>query len=191
IPRERVITIQNGFDAERSPLDAGTCDGVVGPQLPSPRGFTLSHVGTVIPRNRPDLFFRAIASAPNRERWRAESLRIRFVGNLSPSVAARPEFAGLIETTGMVPHSQAWREMSSADALLLLVGDYVARWGHNAKVFEYLRAGRPILCLEESSGSNDRRLLEAFAPSSCVFGNLSDASAIANAIDAVVALAKE
>src|SRR5205823_5882569 len=125
----------------------------------------------------------ALAASPQRERWRAEGLRVRFVGNLSPAVTQRPEFAGLVETTGLVSHADAWRETRSASALLLLVGDYVGRWGHNAKVFEYLRAGRPILCLEESPGSNDRKLLESMAATRCVFARLADSSAVAAAIE--------
>ncbi len=192
-PRERVITIPNGFEPDDCPTagagHAPASDGRDARTTRSPR-FTLAHVGTVIARNRPDLFFQALVDSPRVARWHDEGMRIRFVGNLSPAVAAQTELAGLIETTGLVPHDQAWRETCAADALLLLVGDYVGRWGHNAKLFEYLRSGRPILCLEETPNSNDHRLLESLARERCVFGSLNGAASVAAGIDAVRALAK-
>jgi len=174
IARARVAVITNGFDAAQCPLG----------EAPRRAGeFVLSHVGTVIPRNRPDLFFRAVAGCPRIETWRREGLRIRFVGNLGRATAGRLELGGVVETTGLVSHAQAWRETRAASALLLLVGDYVGQWGHNAKLFEYLRSGRPILCIEETTGSNDRRLLEQFAPQRCVFGSLKDAASVVDAIE--------
>lgn len=179
LPRDRIATIPNGFDAADCPLAEAAVAGV------QQGSFILAHVGTVIERNRPDLFLGAIANSPHRDRWRAEGLRIRFVGNLSPAVTQRPEFTGLIETTGIIGHAHAWREMYGAAALLLLVGDYVGRWGHNAKVFEYLRSGRPILCLEETPHSNDRRLLESVARDRCVFASLSQSTEIESSLDRI------
>lgn len=181
IDRGRVIAIPNGYEP---PTDLEHA-----PRAPTPNAFTLAHVGTVIPRNRPDLFLHAVARAEDAPRWRETGLRIRFVGNLSKATTQRPEFAGLLESTGMIPADAARAEMHAADALLLLVGDYVGRWGHNAKLFDYLAAGRPILCLEETPGSNDRALLEKLVADRCVFASLSDASAIAAGINAVRRLA--
>jgi len=194
LPRDRVVVIPNGYEdgaatgaqsnRDRSPAaaaDASPTERVAAPNAPG--GIVLAHVGTVIPRNRPDLFLNSIAVAPQRDAWRRAGLRIRFVGNLAPAVTHRPEFAGLIETTGLVSAEASRRAMQSADALLLLVGDYVGRWGHNAKAFEYLAAGRPILCLEETPGSNDRALLESLDSDRCLFARLGDPQAIAAAID--------
>lgn len=189
---DRITVIPNGYDD-----DVGAADPAARGALAAPTGmqsdarFVLAHVGTVIERNRPELFFRAVADAPQRLEWLGTGVRIRFVGNLAPAVARRPEFAGLIETTGVVCAAEARLAMQAADALLLLVGDYVGRWGHNAKVFEYLRAGRPILCLEESPGSNDRRLLESLDASRCVFARLSDPADVASGIERVRRLAAE
>ena len=184
IARMRVFTVPNGFDALACPLS---------PPAAPPGGCVLSHVGAVIPRNRPDLFFSALATiGPDRLReWRCGGVRIRFVGNLSRATASRAELSGLIETTGLVPHERAWEEMRSATALLLLVGDYVGRWGHNAKLFEYLRAGRPIVCLEESAGSNDGRLLQALAPQRCVIAPLREPGAVLAAVSATLNLARQ
>jgi len=141
----------------------------------------IAHVGTVISRNRPDRFFHSLVAL--RRSGRLPDVRFRFVGNLSANYIRSLGLGDLVETTGLVPREIARREMLAADALLLLVGEYVGRWGHSAKLFEYLQAGRPILCLEEKAGSNDRRLLEQFAGPRSFFARLDDASGLAGAIE--------
>ena len=173
-PRERVFVIPNGYEPwsdEHAPTP------------PSPPPLIVSHVGTVIARNRPDLFFdsiRQLAKAGS-----VKDVRWRFVGNLSESYLRDEGLDKFVETTGMVLRGEARQEMHSAHALLLLVGDYVGRWGHNAKIFEYLQTGRPILCLEESPMSNDRRLLERVAPERSFFARLYDPHGITEQIAAI------
>ncbi|MFQ5424636.1 MAG: glycosyltransferase [Phycisphaerae bacterium] len=174
-PRRRIAVISNGFDADRPRPERRSPD--------AERIFTIAHVGTVIPRNRPDLFFASVAAwklrgGPNR-------VRFRFVGNLSKDYLRSAGLDDVVETTGLVPRDRALQEMADADALLLLTGRYVGRWGHNAKLFEYLAAGRPILCLEESPPSNDRTLLESVAPERSFFAAVDDPAALAVAVAAV------
>ncbi len=124
------------------------------------RTITIAHVGTVIARNRPDVFLRTVKELA--DAGELKGVRFRFVGNLSRDYLASLKLGEAVETTGLVDRATARREMEQADALLLLVGEYVGRWGHNAKLFEYVQTGRPILCVEEAEGSNDRKLLERF-----------------------------
>ncbi len=179
IEPERVHVVPNGYepiaDWDGAPLDAK--DGVSGVDRSD---LSIAHVGTVIPRNRPDLFFQALSTLKDDARLRG--LRFRFVGNLSCDYVRSIGLDSLVETTGLVDRDTARREMRDADALLLLVGDYVGKWGHNAKLFEYVQAGRPILCLEESAGSNDGKLLKQFVGERCFFARLDDADGLANAI---------
>jgi len=178
VPTERITVIPNGFDAQRCrPVEV----------LRSRPALTLTHVGSVAHRNRPDLLLTALAAGRQRL---SPTLRVRFVGNLSAAYVAGLGLADVVETAGLVPSAEAWRETCSADALLLLVGEYVGRWGHNAKMFEYLRSGRPILCLEEAPGSNDRRLLEQLAPERTVYASLTSPVEIIDAIHRVIELAK-
>lgn len=175
IPRDRVCVIPNGYE----PGD------VVATPTPAPtaasRGpTTIVHVGTVIARNRPDLFLRSVGDLARA--GRLDDVRFRFVGNLSQAYLISAGLDAVIETTGLLPRERARAEMAAADALLLLVGDYVGRWGHNAKLFEYLRTGRPVLCLEETPGSNDRRLLEELAGKRAFFGRVDDTDDVAEAL---------
>lgn len=143
-------------------------------------GLTIAHVGTVIERNRPDLFFETVRQL--KQRGALSDVRFRFVGNLSPDYPAEAGLSEIVESTGLVSHEQANLEMRRADALLLLTGAYVGQWGISAKLFEYLYAGRPILCLEESPGSNDRLLLESIAALRTFAAPMSDADLMARAL---------
>lgn len=183
IDRKRVHVVPNGYepiadwDAASNADDESNAADAREPE----RAFTIAHVGTVIPRNRPDLFFESLSAS--KKDPRLAHVRFRFVGNLSRDYIASIGLSGVIESTGLVDRDAARREMRDADALLLLVGDYVGRWGHNAKLFEYVQAGRPMLCLEESPDSNDGRLLKQFVGDRTFFATLGDAPAMAAAIE--------
>jgi glycosyltransferase involved in cell wall biosynthesis len=170
--RERIFVIPNGYEPAKPASAPST--------LPAAGPTTISHVGTVIPRNRPELFFESISGL--RSDGRLLDVVFKFVGNLSRDYISAARLSSIIETTGMLPRAEARREMQNAHALLLLTGAYVGRWGNNAKLFEYLQTGRPILCLEETPGSNDRKLLEEFAPDRAFFAPMDNPEAIADEI---------
>lgn len=146
----------------------------------APASFTIAHVGTVIPRNRPDLFFESIITLKDHACLRRTLFK--FVGNLSQAWLDAVGLTSVVQTTGMLSRDRARREMRAADALLLLTGSYVGKWGNNAKLFEYLQTSLPILCLEETPHSNDRKMLERFAPERSFIAPLDDPQAIAEQI---------
>ncbi len=168
-PRERIFVVPNGYDdsesARTSRPPAATSDSV-----------TICHIGTVIARNRPDLFFQSVAEL-NRSGGLAGTV-FEFVGNLSRDYLRSQGLADVIRTTGLVSREEARRRMTEAQALLLLTGEYAGRWGYNAKIFEYIRSGRPILCLEERPGSNDGQLLVKYASERSFLAPLGDAAAL-------------
>ena len=183
IPAGQLSTLSTQLSAERTGLQSAVIyngfEPIAAPNLAPPnpdastRQLTLAHVGTVIPRNRPDLFFSSLAAVT------PSNVHFRFVGNLSASYLAHSALTKIVTTTGLVSRETARSEMFGADALLLLTGDYVGHWGYSVKLFEYLQTGRPILCLEETPGSNDARLLRELAPERCFIGKLGDADSLA------------
>lgn len=175
---DRVHVVTNGFDLVR-------CE--VTPASESGNGGEIVHIGSVSQRNRPDLFLNTLA---NVARQGTLPGRVRFIGNLSAEYVASLGLTDWVSTYGMMPWDAAWRDTCSATALLLLVGDYVGQWGHNTKLFEYLRSGRPILCLEEREKSNDRRLLEELASPRSVFGSLGDPASIVSGMASAIQLGR-
>ena len=78
---------------------------------------------------------------------------------------------------GYVPHGDAIQEMRSAGVLLFFQPDDYQ--GSSGKIFEYLVAGRPILCVANRSNLASR-LVEEFEAGVVV--EPSDSSAIEDAI---------
>jgi len=148
-----------------------------------PRVLTIAHVGTVIARNHPDRFLNLLQRVQVIDGNTFNDVRFEFVGNLSRDYLASLSLAATVKTTGLVDRATARAAMRDADALLLLVGEYVGHWGHNAKLFEYVQTGHPILCLEAKPESNDGELLRQFVPDRTFFADFDDPQRLLRALD--------
>lgn len=92
-------------------------------------------------------------------------VRVTFVGNVGQRYQSlldryAGEFPGLVCRRAYLPHGEAVQTMLDADILLLIVGD-----GQNSegwlpgKIFEYLRAAKPILLVGPPDGDAARLLV--------------------------------
>ena len=170
----RIGVIENGYD-EESFAGLGTHD-----DAPlNPGVLTLLHSGIVYPSERdPTQLFAAL----RRLGPAAQQLRIRFRGaahdELVRSVADAHGVGTLVETLPPIAYDDALREMLRADALLVLQASNCNEQ-IPAKLYEYLRCGRPILGLCDPVGDTAAALrqagLNAIAP-------LDDAMQIAAAL---------
>jgi glycosyltransferase involved in cell wall biosynthesis len=148
-----IQVLENGYDeatfaaAERRP----------GRDQPlNPGALTLLHSGIVYPSERnPEPLFRAVAAVLAAGRLAPQSIRLRFRAAvheaLLRSLADAHAIGHVIEILPALPYQEALQEMLRADALLLMqsntCNDQVP-----AKLYEYLRAGRPVLCLADAAG---------------------------------------
>jgi hypothetical protein len=188
VPPERFCLIENGYDDED--FDAAEADARA---LVKPAGgpLTMLHSGIVYPLERdPRPLFQALASL-----LRDRSLtpaRFQLVLRAPVHTAF---LQGLIEQYGIgtlvtiappLPYRAALAEMSGADALLLLqaanCNDQVP-----AKLYEYLRANKPLLALTDPQGDTWAAVraagIDTLAP-------LDDAEKIGAALMTFVALAE-
>jgi dTDP-4-amino-4,6-dideoxygalactose transaminase len=169
VPADRFRVIGNGYDEEtfaaaelglatRRPLVAGCV--------------TLLHSGIVYPWERdPTAFFSALRRLIDRGAIDPAGVRIRFRAPGHESHLARliaeQRLDSLVEVAPSVPYRQAIEEMLLADALVVLqasnCNDQVP-----AKLYEYARAGRPILALTDPTGDTAAAArsfgLDAIAP---------------------------
>ncbi|UCH78678.1 MAG: glycosyltransferase [Candidatus Coatesbacteria bacterium] len=139
-----VIFLPNGYDEA----------DFVSPAPPAAGPFVVAYSGQLYAGRRPGTFFEAAARFVKRRNLGPGDFLVRLVGPIGPGVARRAAAAGLpVEATGLVEHGEAVRAMREADVNLLLIG---SRPGAEAtltgKIFEYLRAGRPILALVPPPG---------------------------------------
>ena len=161
IPAERWSVIANGYDeenfvnAERAPVVSHAKSSQ----------FTLVHSGALYPSERdPRPFFAALADLKGRGIVNASNLKIvlRASGHDDYHRAFIEKYGiqDLICLEAGIPYEQALREMLNADGLFLI---QAKNCNHQipAKVYEYIRAQRPIFALTDSAGDTAATLLEA------------------------------
>lgn len=176
---DRIEVLENGYDEESFVVaGSGLPDSALNPGI-----VTLLHSGIVYPSERdPTALFEALGRLKREGKLQAATFRVRFRAAvhdaLLQGLAARHDVTDLIELLPPMPYRDALREMLVADALLVMQGS-----GCNeqipAKIYEYLRTGRPILGLCDPVGDTAGVLrhagLDTIAP-------LASADAIALAL---------
>lgn len=180
LPAGRFRLIENGYD------EAGfaglVSSSAAGARAPGP--LRLLHSGIVYPSERdPAPLFAALAALRVRGRIDAGSLRLVLRAPVHDAflaaLARQHGIADLVEIAPALPYRAALAEMLQADALLLLqaanCNDQVP-----AKLYEYLRARRPLLALTDAAGDTAALLaacaIDTVAP-------LDDAGAIEAALE--------
>lgn len=181
----RIEVIENGYDEESF---AGLAIDATSHEPLHPGAITLLHSGIVYPSERdPSQLFAALASLLDSGSLRTGDLRIRFRAAAHDAMlnelARRHRVQDLIEVMPAIPYRAALDEMLRADALLILQASNCNEQ-IPAKLYEYLRAGRPILALTDPRGDTASVMqaagLDSVAP-------LDSASAIAEYLNRFVA----
>jgi glycosyltransferase involved in cell wall biosynthesis len=149
----RVAVIENGFDEETFVAAEAARPGTV----PLTSGaITLLHSGIVYPDERdPTQLMQALGHLRQRGALQPSSFRIRFRAavhdELLHQLAQRYGVDDLIETLPAVNYRDALHEMRCADALLVMQASNCNEQ-IPGKLYEYLRARRPIVCLSDPVG---------------------------------------
>jgi glycosyltransferase involved in cell wall biosynthesis len=160
IPASRFALLENGFDEENF-ADAES----VAPPQPQGQRFTLVHSGVIYPSERdPIPLFEALAALKVQGRIGAATFQLilRASGH-DAYLAELIARCGIDELVTLAPHvsyRDALAEMLGAGGLLIL---QASNCNHQvpAKLYEYLRARRPILALTDPDGDTAATLLGA------------------------------
>jgi len=160
VPAERIRIIENGYDEE-------SYTGLTASQIPlAPAArITLLHSGIVYPSERdPTQLFAAIQRLRGAGQLGPDtfSLRLRAPVHeaMLESLAQKYAIADLIEILPPIGYREALQEMLQADGLLVLQASNCNEQ-IPAKLYEYLRARRPILGLTDPEGDTARVLRDA------------------------------
>lgn len=152
-PSERVAVIENGYD-EESFADLDQTARARGPLVPG--RISLLHSGVVYSSERdPSALFEALGRLKRSGRLDPRSIVIRFRASnndsLLQTLADEHGVADLVEIAAPLAYKSALEEMLRADGLIVLQGSNCNEQ-IPAKLYEYLRAGRPILGLTDPAG---------------------------------------
>lgn len=135
----KIHVLPNGYDDEDFSY----------PSAPPADLFCITYTGTITETYNIELFLKAFAEVARR--YPAIPFRLRFVGKLADSVRRQVEQAGisaLTETIPFVPHRESIRYLMSATMLLMGIPDVANNFCIlPGKLFEYLAANKPIICI--------------------------------------------
>ncbi len=150
---KRMVVLENGYD-EESFASIGAAGAYQAPLVGKP--LTLLHSGIIYPSERdPTQLFAALQRLQAAGSLSPNDLRIRFRAavhdDLLMSLASAHGVQDFIELCPAIPYKQALAEMMTVDALLVMQASN-CNAQIPAKIYEYLRAGRPILALTDSLG---------------------------------------
>jgi hypothetical protein len=156
IPTSRWSVISNGFDEENFAQSMSAAP----PKLS--KSITLLHSGLLDPGDRdPTQFFQALRILKDEGCVSGDDVEIRLRATAFDSIYERQilEFGieDIVRLCSSVSYKEALSEMMSADGLMLFQG---VGCNHQipAKVYEYFRAGRPILGLTSPQGDTGKLL---------------------------------
>ncbi|WP_317196777.1 glycosyltransferase family 4 protein [Hymenobacter piscis] len=151
LPADKFAVLPNGYDeSDFQQVEAAPADQLL-----------LTYVGTITGQYHVGPFFEEVAACAARNPQ--VPLRLRFVGRIAKEVEQQLAAAGLTARTELVefvPHDEAVGYMQRCTALLMGIPDVAHNRGIlPGKVFEYLAAGRPVICIGPA-GSDAARVLE-------------------------------
>jgi glycosyltransferase involved in cell wall biosynthesis len=158
IPASRFILIENAYDEENF---RAAEPSAVNPDL-SGRPFVLIHSGVIYPSERdPTQLFEALAALLDQGYLSFENFKLvlratghdEYLGKL----IAQHGISSIISLEPPTPYREALAEMLTADGLLLLQASNCNNQ-IPAKLYEYLRAQRPIFALTDAAGDTAQSL---------------------------------
>ena len=160
IPAERWAVIANGYDED----DFRRAETLVAARTQQARKgpLVMLHSGIVYPEERdPKAFFAALSRLKRAGTISAHRLRVVFRASGHDErhrrLIAQHGIGDLVFLEPALPYTEALAEMLTTDVLLLL---QASMCNHQipAKVYEYMRARRPVLALTDSLGNTAETL---------------------------------
>ena len=159
-----IHVLPNGFDE----------DDFQQPAQPPTDCLRIVHTGTITELYHLDALLTALAATAAAHP--AVPLRLRFVGQVSQQLRAQIAAAGLgaiTEYRPFVPHRESVRELLAASVLLMAIPDVPRNLGIlPGKLFEYLAARKPILCIGPAGSDADLILRECHAGQALPYADL-------------------
>ncbi|MEO0972266.1 MAG: glycosyltransferase [Pseudomonadota bacterium] len=150
-PADRFELIPNGYDeASFEGLSATP------PPVREDRPLVLLHSGVIYQQERnPDCLFQALRTLQEQGEVSPDQLQLRFRATANDDFvrecAARHGVEAFIEIASRVSYREALQEMLEVDGLLVLQSA-TCNEQIPAKLYEYLRTGRPIMALADPAG---------------------------------------
>ncbi len=119
--------------------------------------FIITYAGTLADSYRPEVFAEALRLL---DRNKTPKLKVRFVGSVTPAIKSHFESRGVADLLEILPYVKHYRSveyLKEGSALLLAIpqnkNEEIIIPG---KIFEYLAARKPVICLGPLNGESAR-----------------------------------
>ena len=159
--------ITNGFDSD---------DFEVGDVKLSDE-FSIVHVGSFLERRNPFMFWKAIKELIEENEQFKKHLKIRLTGRIEPTILKsimENKLDSFVEVNTYLSHDKVIIELKRSQLLLLPIDDFEgAKWVLTGKLFEYLAAKRPILCIGPTDGDAAQVIMETESGKTFGFNDIS------------------
>jgi glycosyltransferase involved in cell wall biosynthesis len=151
-----VEVITNGFD--NKDFDSATDQDI------KTEKFSLSHIGSLNKDRNSTVLWSALSDLVKENPEFKAKLEIKLVGKVDHNVfedLKKAELTGFLNKIAYVPHKEIPNILRNSNILLLLLNNTPNIEGIiTGKIFEYLAAGRSILCIGSSTGDASRIINE-------------------------------
>ncbi len=138
--------ITNGFDGDDLPKQ----------KVDQDKKFSIAHIGTLAKSRNPKSLWKALKTLTNENEAFGKAMEIKLVGKVDFHVMESINANGLGKYLRHIPylsHDKVLEEQQRSAVLLLLINDTPnAKMILTGKVFEYLSAQRPIVCIGPEDG---------------------------------------
>lgn len=136
----------------------------------------ITHVGSLLEARNPKVLWDSIVELKKQNHPILKVLQVKLVGRVDQSVVKyikNCDIEEYVEFTGLVKHHEAIQLQQEASVLLLAIDDIPnAGFVLTSKLFEYIGASRPILCIGPTGG-NLENIISGITQSKLVdFGNI-------------------
>lgn len=127
--------------------------------------FVITHTGSLYGRRNLTEFLDGLKIVIENKSVDKDRLEIRIVGNVYKKVldeyAEQYDLTGIIKAYGYMPHKQSIQMLYNSDILLLLIGKGKGSENfYTGKLFEYIKADRPILGIVPQNGAAAQVIIE-------------------------------
>lgn len=166
--RKNVQVITNGFDEADFPKQHA--------ELYS--GFVLHHIGSMNKDRNPHVLWKVLKELCQEDPDFKNALKIKLTGKNDYAVMqsiAENDLKNNLELVEYMPHAEIVKQVPMSTVLLLPLNDTPNVAGViPGKLFEYLAANRPILCIGDVNGDAANIIAECKAGFTCDFKNAAE-----------------
>lgn len=161
------MVITNGYDPEDF-TKAGT--------VMLDKKFTITHAGSLNEDRNPHALWKALTQLCDEEKDFSKELEIKFIGQVAPIVIKELTEAGLepyLNSIENLPHQKVVDQIMKSQVLLLPLNDTPNIDGVvPGKLYEYIGAQRPIICIGKTDGDAAKIINETNAGKVSDFGDV-------------------